>query len=116
MIDEKKAMFIVDKMCTTQSTDCRSLNKSIDARQLMDMINVPLDAEICEIPLDWFRQTIILFKLPKNQNYYSLFIGNGFDDKFHFDLTIEGIIKEDLNIDFYDNVIELETEYFIKKV
>ena len=34
-------MKIVEKICSIESTDCRSLNKSELARKLMDMANIP---------------------------------------------------------------------------
>lgn len=55
---------IVREICAKNSTDCRSLNKSDLARKLMDMANIPDDAEITEIPLDIDNQVAILFVVP----------------------------------------------------
>ena len=51
-VDLMNFIDIVREICAKNSTDCRSLNKSDLARKLMDMANVPDDAEITEIPLD----------------------------------------------------------------
>ena len=65
-------MEIVHEICTTASTDCRSLNKSDLSRKLMDLVNIPQNAEIQEIPLDWEDQVDVCFTIPNDDNYYSL--------------------------------------------
>lgn len=119
MYDESfkcSVMFAVDRICTTKSTDCRSLNKAKIARELLNLADVPFNANITEIPLDWNNQVVILFLLPDDdKNYYSLFAGIGEDNKFHFDLTITGTFGEDGYFNFFDNEIPLENDYFYNK-
>lgn len=69
-------MKIVEKICSIESTDCRSLNKSELARKLMDMVNIPQNAKIQEIPLDWNDQVEILFTIPEDKYYYGLNAGH----------------------------------------
>lgn len=115
MKNQNEILLIVDKICNTKSTNCRSLNKSNDARLLMNMFNVPQNAEIGEIPLDWNRQVIILFSIPNNKNYYSIFAGIGLDNNFYFELTIDGTTDENGIFDFYmeDEIIHLKDDYFM---
>ena len=119
MYDESfkcSVMFAVDRICTTKSTDCRSLNKAKIARELLNLAHVPFNANITEIPLDWNNQVVILFLLPDDdKNYYSLFAGIGEDNKFHFDLTIAGTFGEDGYFNFFDDEIPLENDYFYNK-
>jgi hypothetical protein len=110
---QSKVMSIVRKICSTESTNCRSLNKANLARQLLDMANVPQNADIQEIPLDWDNQVVVLFLLPNDKNYYSLFAGIGLDNKFYFTLGITGVLKGNM-FDFYDEEEELDIDYFIK--
>lgn len=49
----EKFMPLVKEICNMEATDCRSLNKSKLARELMNLVNIPQNAEIYEIPLDW---------------------------------------------------------------
>ena len=104
-------MYLVRKICHMESTGCRSLNKVEVARQLMDLANIPGNAKIQEIPLDWNKQVVILFLLPDDENYYSLFAGIGKDKKFHFELTIAGILKGN-EFEFFDEEKELDINYF----
>ena len=71
---EKKILEIIDRICSMESLNCRSLNKSKEARKLMDIVGIPMDAIIHEIPLDWDRQVEIMFTIPKDTlhkvNYY----------------------------------------------
>ena len=77
---EIKIMELVDKICSMESLNCRSLNKSGIARELMDIVCIPMDAIIHEIPLDWDRQVEIMFTIPEDTlhkvNYYfGLYVG-----------------------------------------
>lgn len=110
---QNKIMSIVREICSTESTNCRSLNKTNLARQLLDIANVPQDADIQEIPLDWNDQVDVLFLLPNDTNYYSLFAGIGTDNKFYFSLGITGVLNGNM-FDFYDKDIEIDIDYFIK--
>lgn len=92
---KNRVMELVEKICNIESTDCRSLNKVDLARKLMDLANVPDDAEIKEIPLDWNNQVVILFLFPEDKNYYSLFAGIGCDGNFYFELSITGVLEND---------------------
>lgn len=110
---QNKVMPIVKEICSTESTNCRSLNKTKLARQLLNLANVPQDAEIQEIPLDWDDQVVVLFLVPDDTNYYSLFAGIGKDGNFYFQLGITGVLNED-EFDFFDEEKEIDIDYFIK--
>jgi len=112
---QNKVMQIVKKICDTESTNCRSLNKTELARQLMNIANIPQNADIQEIPLDWNNQVVILFLMPNDTNYYSLFAGIGTDNNFYFELGITGILKKD-EFDFFDEDKRLNIDYFLKEV
>lgn len=83
-------MPIVKEICSITPTDCRSLNKAHLARQLMDLLNIPQNAEIYEIPLDWNDEVVILFMLPNDKNYYSLGAGHWLDGTERLILSITG--------------------------
>lgn len=109
---QKQILNIVSEICNAKSTDCHSLNKSKLARELMDIANIPQNAEIQEIPLDWGNQVVILFLMPDDVNYYSLFVGIGNDGNFYFELTITGILNGN-KFDFYDDEKLLNINYFV---
>ena len=95
-------MSIVKQICNTESTDCRSLNKINLARQLMDLMHVPTEAEIEEIPLDWCNQVGICFLLPNDNNYYSLYAGKWNDESESIYLSIIGKLCKDGEFDVFD--------------
>ena len=104
-------MKIVREICNAESTDCRSLNKSALARKLMDMVSIPKNAEITEIPLDYDDQVSILFKLPNDNKYYSLYAGHWLDDTERMWVAIIGRYYKDgdkLRFLFYTNEKEIE--------
>ena len=115
---KEKILELVGKICNTNSTDCRSLNKKELARKLMDYANIPNDVEILEIPLDWNNQVVILFiqnSLSDDYNYYSLFAGIGNDGKFYFQLSITGTYTNVSNgyyFNFFDEEKILPIDYF----
>lgn len=80
---DKNFMQIVKLICETTATDCRSMNKAELARELMDMVNIPSNAIIEEIPLDWDNQVSICFTVPNDDNYYSLYAGHWLDDIYY---------------------------------
>ena len=86
-------MPIVKEICSSTPTDCRSLNKSKLARELMNLVNIPQNAEIYEIPLDWDDEVVILFMLPNDKNYYSLGAGHWLDGTESLILSITGRLK-----------------------
>ena len=92
-MEPEKFMPLVREICNMQATDCRSLNKAKLARELMDLINIPQNAEIYEIPLDWDDEVVILFLLPNNKNYYSLGAGHWLDDTERMILGITGKLR-----------------------
>jgi hypothetical protein len=102
-----KVLKIVDQICSTESTDCRSLNKTKLARQLMDLADIPMEASIQEIPLDWDRQVEILYLLPNDTNYYALFAGIGTDGNYYFNLSVCGKLNGN-EFDFYDTEVLVE--------
>lgn len=106
---------LVSKICDTKSTDCRSLNKVEIARELLNMAHVPSNAEISEIPLDINNQVVVLFLLPGDKKYYSLFAGIGNDGRFHFELSITGTLKDDGYFHFFKEDKILDIGYFQKK-
>lgn len=86
-------MPLVREICSIAPTDCRSLNKAHLARQLMDLVNIPQEAEIYEIPLDWDDEVVILFMLSNDENYYSLGAGHWLDDTERMILGITGKLR-----------------------
>lgn len=109
---QDKIMQLVKEICNIESTNCRSLNKTELARRLMDIVNVPHNAKIQEIPLDWNNQVLICFLLPDDINYYSLFAGVGTDNNFCFQLGITGILKGD-EFEFFDEDKIIDVNYFL---
>ena len=109
-------MELVDEICAMPCTNCRGLNKAGIARKWLDFAEIPNNAEIHEIPVDWDRQTLILFTVPNNCNYYSLFAGLGCKSKeFAFSLAIEGTWRKEGNtiyFDFYDEIEEIPINLF----
>lgn len=111
-------MKIVEKICTMQSTNCRSLNKVNEARKLMNIAGVPENATIHEIPLDWDNQVEILFTIPADKvhkvNYYfALYAGIESSGKFCFDLLQVGEWSEKTDIfDFYVRDKIIPADYF----
>lgn len=91
-MNEKYIMETVKKICSMKSTNCRSLNKSEYARILLAYVNVPVDAVIHEIPLDWNNQVEIMFTIPEDTRhkvnyYFGLFAEIGVDGQLHFELS-----------------------------
>ena len=108
-------MKIVREICNAESTDCRSLNKSALARKLMDMVNIPNNAEIMEIPLDWNDQVAILFIIPDDDNYYCLYAGHWNNNIESMQLVISGTVyrgKNRFDFDFYNKEKEIGLNYF----
>ena len=110
---KNRVMNLVNTICDLKSADCRSLNKSDIARELMNLANIPESAKIQEIPLDWNSQVEILFTLPDDTNYYSLFAGIGRDGNFYFQLSITGFLDGEY-FEFYDNEKKIDIDYFVK--
>lgn len=108
---QTKIMSLVNQICNMQSTDCRSLNKGKIAREIMNFANIPENAKIQEIPLDWNNQVVIMFLIPNSTNYYSLFAGIGLDNQFHFDLSISGILKNH-EFYFFEEEKQIDIDYF----
>jgi len=113
-MNKEKVLLLVEQICSTESTNCRSLNKVELAKQLLVLANVPQIATICEIPLDWNSQVVILFTLPNDSNYYSLFSGIGTDGNFHFELAITGKFEKSDTFNFYDEDEEIAIDYFLE--
>lgn len=110
---QDKIMQLVKEICNKESINCRSLNKIDLARQLMNIANIPQNAEVQEIPLDWDNQVNILFLIPNDTNYYSLFAGIGKDNIFYFQLGIAGVLKGE-DFEFFDKDKTLDINYFCK--
>ena len=110
-------MKIVKEICSIETTDCRSLNKSELARKLMDMANIPQTVEIQEIPLDWNDQVEILFTIPEDKYYYGLSAWHWLDGTESMFLEIIGIQRKqgnDIWFDFYNTGKRLPLDYFRK--
>lgn len=108
-------MKTVEKICSIESTDCRSLNKIELARKLMDMVNIPQNAKIQEIPLDWNNQVEILFTIPDDKYYYGLNVGRWLDGTESVYLEIVGIQRKQGNniwFGFYKTGKGLPLEHF----
>lgn len=69
-------MEIVHEICTTASTDCRSLNKSDLSRKLMDLVNIPQNAEIQEFL--WKKGDNKNAEYYRNYQYYRKIMGSEF--------------------------------------
>ncbi|MEY8352568.1 hypothetical protein AALB39_04335 [Lachnospiraceae bacterium 54-53] len=111
-----KVLKLVSTICSEASTDCRSLNKTELARELMNLANIPEAAKIREVPVDWENQVIVLFTIPNDNNYYSLFGGITNDGQFLFELAITGIHNPETKyFDFLDKDKVLPIDYFCKK-
>lgn len=110
---QSKVMTIVERMCSTSLTDCKGLNLCTEARKLMKLANVPSTAEIQEIPLCEDSQVVVLFLLPSDKNYYSLFAGIGLDRKFYFELSITGVLNG-AEFLFFDEEDILPIDYFVR--
>lgn len=116
---QNKVMEIVKKICKAESVSCRGLDQQALARKLMDIANIPPEADIQEIPVNWDNMVLILFLLPNDKNYYSLFAGIGIDGNFHFELSITGKLLDNGYFDFFEEHGEKEQilpiDYFCKK-
>lgn len=115
---QNKVMAIVERICNIESISCRGLDQSGFARELMDLANIPQNADIQEIPLDWNNQVVILFLMPNDKNYYSLFAGIGNNGKFYFELSITGILEGEYFHFFQEDdkeEIVLPIDYFVSK-
>lgn len=114
-MNKEKVMNLVLKICDTEKSDCRSLNKKDLARELLNLANVPDSASIEEIPLDWGNQVVVLFLLPDDKNYYSLFAGIGNDGKFYFELSIIGVLESNGYFRFFESEKIIDSSYFESK-
>lgn len=115
MVMKMDSMKIVKEICSIESTNCRSLNKSEVARKLMDMIDIPQNAKIQEIPLDWNDQVEILFTIPEDKYYYGLSAGHWLDGAESMYLEIIGVQRkqrDDTWLDFYNTGKRLPLDYF----
>lgn len=113
----KNFMQIVKAICETTSTNCRSLNKAELARELMDMANIPSNATIEEIPLDWDNQVSICFTIPNDNNYYSLYAGHWNNGTENMNLCIIGTqvhFGSKTFFDFFTEEKEVSLDYFVK--
>lgn len=104
---------IVKAICDMETIGCRSLNKVDLARELLDIVNVPKEAEIQEIPIDWDNRVEILFLISGDTNYYSVFAGIDDIGNLEYSLYIVGELKEDKYFDFYDDEVVLRKDYFL---
>lgn len=99
---ENKVMQLVKQICNVESTNCKSLNKKDLVRELMNLANVPQNADIQEVPVDWDNMVEVLFLLPDDNNYYNLFAGIGIDNNFHFGLSIIGNLLDNGYFHFFE--------------
>lgn len=115
---KNKVMAIVEKFCNAESVSCRGLDQSGLARELMDLANVPQNAEIQEIPVNYDNMVAINFLIPGNDKYFCLFAGIGMNGNYHFELSIIGTLLENGWFHFRqeDGLSELiiPIDYFVK--
>lgn len=96
---------IVDEICQQEAHGCRALN--LDINSLLQMSEIH-NADIWEIPVHENHQVVVLYKLPDDNRYYSLFAGIGLDGNTHLEISIEGTVNGN-HINFYDEPIRLKT-------
>lgn len=117
---KNKVMAIVERICNAKSISCRGLDQSSFARELMNLANIPQNAEIQEIPVNWDNQVAINFLIPDNDKYFCLFAGIGMDGNYHFELSIIGTLLENGWFHFRqeDGLSDLiiPIDYFVKQV
>lgn len=117
---QNKVMAIVKRICNSESISCRGLDQSGLAKELMNLANVPQNADIQEIPVNWDNMVVINFLIPDNENYFCLFAGIGMDGNYHFELSIIGTLLEDGWFHFRqeDGLSDLiiPIDYFVKQV
>ena len=125
MYDEKEVMRIVNNICNMQSTDCRSLNKISEARKLLDILDVPQDAVIYEIPVDWANQTVVCFEFQTNgkneaREGFEVFAGESQKDgEFCLEINRTRFDEEGYLIDDgHCNIVfeALDLDYFSREV
>lgn len=73
---KNKVMAIVEKICNAESVSCRGLDQSSLARDLMNLANIPQNADIQEIPVNWDNIVAIYFLIPGNDKYFLSFCWN----------------------------------------
>ena len=83
-------MEIVDKMCDKDSKDYKYLNNTDSARKLMNIVNVPQNAEIIKILFDLGKQVRIYFNIPNDSHCYGLYAGHLEDGTENIELCIVG--------------------------
>lgn len=113
---QNKVMAIVGKICNTKSVSCRGLDQSGLARKLMNLANIPQNADIQEIPINWDNMVAIYFLIPNR--YFCLFAGIGMDGNYHFELSIIGTLEGNrFHFREEDELpdIVLPIDYFVKK-
>ena len=114
---ENKIMELVDKICSMESLNCRSLNKRNEARMIMDFLEIPSDAVIHEIPLDWDRQVEIMFTIPEDTlhkvNYYFGLYAGIYNGKLTIELSKCGEWdSKSRYFDFYFRDKKIPIDYF----
>lgn len=114
---EEKIMELVRIICTMESMNCRSLNKRHEARKIMDFFEIPADAIIHEIPLDWDNQVEIMFTIPEDNvhkvNYYFGLYTGVYNGKLTIGLMKCGEWnKKHDYFDFYIRDKIIPTDYF----
>lgn len=92
---KNKVMEIVNLICNTESVSCRGMDQIDLARNLMNFANIPKNAVIQEIPVNWNSMVAINFLVPKDNRYFCLFAGIGMDGNYHFELSIIGTVTDD---------------------
>lgn len=98
---KEKVMPLVKEICKGERTICRGLDKPDLARELMNLANIPQNAQISEISRLWDDQVIILFQIPGDDNYYRLFTGIGISGNFHFKLDMMGKVLPEVLFGYF---------------
>lgn len=110
----KDFMSVVREMCARKSVDCRSLNMEDLTRKLMDMVDIPQNAKIFEIPLNWQNQVGITFTIPGYPVAFYLYAGHWKNETESMKLEIVGTIRNDdgISIDYWKEEMSLPLDYF----
>lgn len=115
---QSKIMEIVARICNTESVSCRGLDQFDLARELIDLANIPQNADIQEIPVNWDNMVAINFLVPNDDRYFCLFAGIGMDGNYHFELSVIGTLEGDYfhfrEEDDLPDII-LPMDFFVKK-
>lgn len=117
-MNKNNFMPIVEKICSLPSS---ALDRTEEdgkellnlCRTLMDMVNIPSNAEIYEIPLMKNNQVVIYFFLENDdEKEYCLNAGHWLDDTISMKLEAYGKETHEYDIEMYTAFESLPLDYF----